>query len=219
MIDKKLLLRFCSNDKTRDSLCRPFNVSGYTYATNGHIAIRVPRMVEFDANEPINSIEEPWFKGSLKPADCRIVPKVNPEFAYEKCSVCNGSGSCRECPDCDGEGEVVFCSDSGREYNFECRLCDGNGHIPNAGDGYACSECEGTGTAPKWVLVKLGSKLIACHNLLLMHRLPDCRIAPEVTSGYNAIPFIFDGGDGMVMPARDDGRLKVVTPESMADDI
>ena len=40
------LQRFCSDDESRPSICHPFSQEKWTYATDGRLLIRVPRLAE-----------------------------------------------------------------------------------------------------------------------------------------------------------------------------
>lgn len=44
------LKRFCSTDDSRISIQAPWTHDGYTWATNGHILVRVPEMVDVPEN-------------------------------------------------------------------------------------------------------------------------------------------------------------------------
>ena len=110
MID---LMPFCSTEKTRYYLNKPFSRGEWTYATNGHICIRVARVDEWpevakapDAGKVIPSPDGIKFKalGALPiPQAVMIV-----------------------CPECNGECHSYHnCAD----YECSCERCDNDGEI------------------------------------------------------------------------------------------
>ena len=46
----KNISKFCSKDSTRSSINSPYSLGEYTYATNGHIIIRLPRIDDIKEN-------------------------------------------------------------------------------------------------------------------------------------------------------------------------
>lgn len=128
MID---LQPFCGTEETRHYLMKPFSKDGFTWATNGNIAIRVPLrhdVPEFDAKVPLK-VEMP-FKGH-EGATFKALPKVKwPESDPSKaCETCGGSGHQHDCPDCectcegcDGSGqETIMASVSVRSVLFDSK--------------------------------------------------------------------------------------------------
>jgi hypothetical protein len=108
-----LLKTFCARDRWGiTDLTRPFSRGEWTYATDGKIIVRVPRVAEvteFDAaphEEPIWPKETPQ---SFVPVLVSELPK--PEF--ERCVVCCGRGKEHDCQDCE-------CT---------CEECEGSGQI------------------------------------------------------------------------------------------
>jgi hypothetical protein len=115
-MDEKLLKLFCRLNNQRYTLERPFVIRGWKYATNGHIAIRMPT-AEADsppagANRPFPGVaglfdafpasecDTPWPSDALSPE-------------VQRCEVCDGLGAigcpnCNDaCPVCEGHGEVI----------------------------------------------------------------------------------------------------------------
>jgi hypothetical protein len=104
---------FCSKDPARYYLTEPFTQDEYTYATNGHIMVRVPKIdgvgpckshTPFNADGPLKGIDEIQFE----PFDFKL--PLDP-------------GSKGDCPDCDGRGYEHDCPDC----ECECDLCHGSG--------------------------------------------------------------------------------------------
>jgi hypothetical protein len=110
MIDLK---QFCGNDEFRSYLNEPFTQGNYTYATNGHIMVRVQKVdsvgpckskVKFDASKPLVGIERlkfETFSFSLPPDPGK----------KGTCVDCDGRGYKHDCPDC--ECTCNFCKGSG----------------------------------------------------------------------------------------------------------
>jgi len=98
MID---LQPFCGTDETRFYLMKPFTRDGHTYATNGHIMVRVEPRPEipdaekpFNQDRPLEGIEAAkFFRPSfeLPPAPAAKGP----------CTACDGRGYDHDCPDCE----------------------------------------------------------------------------------------------------------------------
>jgi hypothetical protein len=107
------LLKFCAPDDVRHYLCDLINVESWTYACNGHMVVRVPRL----AGEPdsracikvVATIEEILsFKYTqwIPVPECKFPPKMD-------CVICHATGihecSCgheHECHDCNGTGKT-----------------------------------------------------------------------------------------------------------------
>jgi hypothetical protein len=83
-----------------------------------------------------------------------------------------------------------------------CSSCNGTGrcceedHVGSI----ECDECDG-GKVPTWNGAPIGSKMIGTRYLRLMETLPGLMI--DLTGEpLECIPFVFDGGVGLVMPMR-----------------
>lgn len=109
MID---LSPFCSKEELRPFLHTPFSHGEWTYATNGHIAIRVPRRSDMpgDSNAPGEKIEAMFAAaGNL---EMRPMPRFEwPPRETSDCSACEGRGTAHTCPNCE----------------CPCQRCDGSG--------------------------------------------------------------------------------------------
>lgn len=104
MIDLK---QFCSTDKDRQSLHQPFSRGAWTYATNGHVAIRVGRQADvLDQEKPnVERLFDLHYKGDNLGVLCVEIPNV--EQLIVRCEACAGTGYEHECPTCRCECE--FC--------------------------------------------------------------------------------------------------------------
>lgn len=172
------LMPFCSEDESRDSIRNPFEQEGYTYATDGRIIIRVhqvlPDLPERLSQPPKNIRVHFTFPD---PA-ATVVPVDWTSLCQEPepltCSVCKGIGR-DQCRHCDNE--------------IECQKCDGSGKVLSA-----------------VVPVKIGEKFFDPMYLRKISRLPNIRLlnweSPGFETGKGPSGFIFDGGDGILMPMR-----------------
>lgn len=88
----------------------PFSLNGRTYATNGHICVRVPRRPDIPENKEAPNADErlPWDFSRIK-----FGPMSEPELLPDQCWRCAGRGHEHECPDC-------LC---------KCKFCDGSGKL------------------------------------------------------------------------------------------
>lgn len=182
-------------------LSTPWSVGDHSVATNGHILVRVPRRDDIPENDKAPSLET--VLASAFPSDDFIpFPAFTPAPA-EPCNDCRGIGRVTECEDCDGEGEHE-CLECGNE--TECASCQGSGvHPDRLGDAEAikCAACAGSGHRDDKCSVTLADNLhISQRYALLIADLPAARIVsvPRDPKDLRAVPFVFDGGDGLVMP-------------------
>lgn len=109
------LQRFCSTDETRHAITKPFTRGDWTYATDGRIAVRVPKLdglSDIDYAKTIDAIfSTPLTTGFMEVDTVKV-----PAEKRNTCSTCGGEGSypiniggtvekC-ECNNCDGEGKI-----------------------------------------------------------------------------------------------------------------
>lgn len=133
---------FCGNDECRHPyLMRPFTRRGYTYATNGHILVRVPPRSEIPDSEKDFRVERP-FDGIecaiFTPLPAFVVPKPDGD-----CEMCDGRGFEHSCPDC----------------QCTCWACEGSGsEVWGAGTSI---EIGGVSFAAKYLLMMQGLPGIA----------------------------------------------------------
>lgn len=102
-MDEKDLLPFCSKDETRRGITQPWSQGPYTYATNGVILIRIPR-IEYVPENPLAPHDvDRMFVGRMNPAVMYRVDEISLPLvdAATVCSECGGSG----CEDCDWTGK------------------------------------------------------------------------------------------------------------------
>jgi hypothetical protein len=104
------LQSFCSIDSNR--MDKPFSIGEYTYATNGHISIRVPRDPSVDEIDNPVAIEKAFASFNsegMRPLK-NAIPDA-PKAKQERCVLCLGTGIEHDCPEC----------------KHSCGECDGAG--------------------------------------------------------------------------------------------
>lgn len=113
-MDKINLKQFCGFDPFRPYLHEPFTVGDFTYATNGHILVRVAKV---DGAGPLKRD---------KPLNVEAVLKWHwqTEIDFYPCNLqIPKSDDPGICPECDGRGKEHDCP----ECECECVRCDGTG--------------------------------------------------------------------------------------------
>jgi hypothetical protein len=87
---------FCiSTDWGRVELEEPFSHGLFSYATNGHILIRVPRLADVTSEKGPTS--DDLFVRAQSPAEWIDVPDPGPAL-FDRCDCCGGQpGGCDEC--------------------------------------------------------------------------------------------------------------------------
>lgn len=203
MID---LQKFCSPNSWRVEFVAPFSVGKYTYATNGCICVRVPRIDGY--REPgiglnVNNIDEMMVKNQ------RMVPlpPIPPGPHYRRCHSCIGGGK-QKCGLCHGSGEVEC--DMGHMH--DCPECDGD----SSPDGI-CEECGGEEVVVQQNMpVRIGPRIINANLLRLITDFQDVQLSVE-GERETAMYFHFTGGDGVIMYMNNNWEsVPVLVPEFTA---
>ena len=190
----ELLKKFVSQNDPREYMRSPFNRGEWTYATNWHIAVRVPKIdgIATLAEKHIPELEG-LFKRTRSDNAFVALPPLPP---LEKCLMCNGTGTAYECPDCDGEGEFEHGT-----HSYCCKECNGSGQVEyGSTDVSACWHCGGTGVA-RYKPVKVGGSHFDLFYLHLIKGLPVAKFAPGA-GRMDMARFVFDGGEGILMPMK-----------------
>ena len=194
------LQKFCSKDSIRININKPFSEGIYTYATNGHIIVRVPRIEgvgEQETSDKFNPVKpEPLF-ASIPDYPYFTIPDI-PEPSFDECSKCAGTGKVKVCPECDGDGEVHF-STRYNNYDCDCETCGGDGvFVKGKGNENTCEKCDGEGKIYKRENSIASGRLYQNIYLSWLKELPECLLAetPGLAPGH----FKFTGGDGLLMP-------------------
>ena len=193
------LKKFCADeDDCRYYTHEPFSRGDYTYATEGHLIVRVPRLdlVETDrsreATKRLGEKVERMFADRNKAAELLPIPAVD-LLPITTCGDCGGTGKNAECPECDGNKEVEF-SNAYHDYEFTCETCNGTGRVEGE-----CDNCNGTGRVETFASTEVGNARFQNKYLHMIAALPNSKIAPD---GNNGAYVTFDGGEGLLMPIR-----------------
>jgi hypothetical protein len=108
------LQSFCSTEKSRPYLMSPWSHGDFTYATNGHILIRVPRLPEIAENPKAPNAEKVLAMTASQSETTPLPSFEIPASKLSACRSCKGRGTEHDCPDCacecpecDGSGQVV----------------------------------------------------------------------------------------------------------------
>lgn len=189
------LNKFCSNDEIRTNIQKPFTISDYTYATDGHIAIRVEKIKSIGEKEDSINVDKclPW---DDKIENWLPLPEYTVDIS-DNCSCCKGTKKSEECLECGGEGFLEF-ETNFNYYECECKTCVGNGYILSKNK--TCLPCRGSGIKNDIPIYFKNIKL----NMNLLERIKDL---PNIKLGTpkgesDPIKIKFDGGDGFIMPMR-----------------
>lgn len=159
---------FCDPD--RPPIARPFSAGEWTYATNGHILVRVPRRKNVAENPAAPAVEASRLLEFLRKARYKPAPKFElPEEPFEweeqfKWHRCSGSGHEHSCPNC----------------NCKCPRCNGVGIY----------------TVPNWHKTHIGKARYNSKYISWMQSLPQL----EQPYRRKPLAFRFDGGEGLLMP-------------------
>lgn len=190
-----ILKKFCAHetDNYHFNMKHPWSVGEFTYATNGHLLIKVPHLhdvpamihpIRIDNGWPTEQPEQ-WFDIPICEAPAPVV-----------CPKCKGKKPEKgKCPECRGNGIVEF-KNRYNTYEAECASCDGTGTES------VCSNCDGTGTVEVIEGLPIGCSGFSKKYLALLATLPNCKIGPVTQCG--PAWFRFDGGEGAIMPVRPD---------------
>lgn len=180
MID---LQAFCADTNFTRSfdLTQPFFRGGWQYATDGKVMIRIPAPNDLDSAE--GTAKLPPCHDLFKP----IVGNLIEWPALRYCPQCFdtgkiGCGGCRGCGECEG------CTGCGVR---KCLLC--NGREPS---GQVFSD---DGVA----VIEVGNHRVAARYDQLIRSLGNVRYEWG-RAWREPLPFVFDGGEGLVMGCRKD---------------
>jgi hypothetical protein len=175
------LEKFCYRglEPERQKLCQPFSIGEWTYATNGHVAVRVPRRTDIAENpaaptkEATTLFEEGTKRARYKPAPKSELPPLE-TCEWEEtltCLQCNGTGKQHQCPDCSCE----------------------------------CGECNGTGEVIfiRWHETTIGRACFNSKYIAWLQELPNLALGQP--HKHAPLPFRFEGGEGLLMPCKPRG--------------
>lgn len=188
------LKQFCADGNDFRGLGHPYSDGQYTYASNGHIAVRVPLREPADDGQTkigasIIRATQALFNDESLFVECGPIPACSmPNDSI--CPFCLGEGIYSKCPDCDGFGIVEY-----DEREETCDTCEGKR------TDVVCNGCNGSGKH-FFARIKLTKQIgIAWGYLRIIESLPDAQI--NLSGGAaDVIRFRFSGGLGAVMPVR-----------------
>lgn len=175
------LKQFCSSpdDSSRYDFTVPRPRNGHTYATDAKICVRVPT-------------DQPDFpRGDSKFPDCTILDWKHADIPadcwrpWPDRSLVEGKWNCTEC---NGTGQVCTCKQCGR--------------------GDECDECSGTGEAVYPAFQPVGELWIDQKYDAKIRQLPNVRCFVEGSDTAACVLFVFDGGEGIVMPIAPDFKAR-----------
>ena len=202
-MDKETLKQFCSYDNLRKEIMEPWTRGDYTYATNGKIIIRVPRISDIPENPAAPNVNRsiPWNAPVFTEASAPI-PDL-PKDQFLSCARCDGTGKNSECPECEGEGVVTW-ETKRHGYEADCEECDGFGRVAAGTKAEECNRCNGTGKIEQDIFVPVRGVSFNKKYLTLIKSLPEAILfpEPEVAGKFPPSRFAFNGGDGFVMPVK-----------------
>ena len=196
-MDIEILNKFCNKDKYRRNISTPFSIGDYTYATNGHVIIRVDKV------ESIGSVENSLNPETLLTWDHSKIKEWLPLPEYsidisDKCRYCRGTGKSEECSECEDEGFVEF-SNSHNNYEVECKTCEGFGTVVS--EDIPCDNCGESGfnlNSP----INFKDKKVNVRYLELIKDLTSIALSPA-GDPVEPIRFKFYDGCGFIMPMKD----------------
>jgi hypothetical protein len=165
------LKAFCHPERYK--LQTPFSEGDYTFATDGLMCVRVPRLEDVPEREnaPMNMLKNVFdpnpSQGAFVPLGLYEIPGLK---GNQRCEVCGGQGQhlCNKC-----------------ETLHNCGKCDGQGEV---------------GESP--IAVTIGRHRVSHLLLNRIKALPAVWIAENANSDEQGLTFRFHGGDGIVMPIR-----------------
>ena len=193
---------FCSVDETRYGLLQPFNHGPHTYATDGRVIVRVPKIEEIPDRKGLPKNPADVIPAGIGYKPVELPPNwENYQPTKLECKDCKGTGQQIKCRHCNGTGEVE-CESCGHEDN--CEHCRGSGMAPtkDQGNSVECEECDGTGEYEKPFSVALnrGAVAVDLRYLRLVMKLPG--VALTYLDELAPIRVDFDGGEGAMMTRR-----------------
>lgn len=185
------LQKFCAIIDFRSERLRPFHFRGYAYATDGRICIRIKDDSSLKLDIAHTGIDyAKVFEGE---ENCDLSIPLLP--ARIDCEHCHGTAISHDCPDCEGEGDLIASGGIG----IDCATCTGKGKVTPAPDAPFCWWCNGRGEHEDNP-VAIGDTHINRIYLAMAAELPGARIVR--VDGPSVVRINFDGGEIAVMPTR-----------------
>jgi hypothetical protein len=172
----------------------PWSCGEYSFASDGEVLVRVPRIDGFEEFNRNPDWILPTFKLPISSPEASIPEEL---LAMRKCEGCTDGRKPIPCEECEGKGQVYAHTDHNR-YDVECMSCEGGKVIPES---MVCDRCEGTGKVRCNSNVKIGELFYSATSLAKIVSLPSLRF---FQGNERAARFEFDGGDGLIAGSRMD---------------
>jgi len=212
MMTIERLRDFCSVDETRWELLSPFTQGEHSFATDGRLVVRVPRL-EGVSTEPRKADAAKLFlpdRGRLPVVEFPPRWQALPEL-WDECQSCGGTAKQKErvkCAECDGTGSVT-CGECGNDH--DCGKCRGEGDVPGRPE-VPCEDCDGLGKIEVCtpVLGMPGEVGFNDRYLRRVFSLPGVVMRHDPAEAMEPAYFTFEGGDGLLMPMRIVDEKRVV---------
>jgi hypothetical protein len=180
---------FCgANEILRSWMMEPFSIGEWTYATNGHIAVRVTRRPDVPENADAT---DPGQKIFAKTIGIECAHSIGLELPPERQETCSK---------CDGDGEDGFIS--------ECEDCDGRGYTSSDDD--LSVEVRGAPFAAHYMRM-----IFALPNVKISDPITFAFENPIHGHG-SMLAFSFDGGEGRLMGLKKPYRIHIRKGETFA---
>ena len=198
----KDIQKFCCVADPRSALRQLIRLGEYIYATNGHIAIRIPDDKSLEASDGEETAKYARHIDNFitKGRQLHFAPFAPDLPSAEPCLVCSGVGMVCVCSECDGDGEFDYGT-----HLYECKECDGSGAVQGVHPDTHCWNCDGLGEAPAVSLDYLNG-VMAVRYARLIASLPGVEFAWSPELNDEELPrmghFRFEGGEGALMPMR-----------------
>jgi hypothetical protein len=185
MITKALMQEFCSIDRRRPKLSRPWTRNQFTYASDGLVCIRVPVLEDVESDSDAYDTEHLFQNLNVK-GEQRALPYLREDWGW-----------CRECSNC-SNGFCNSCRDTGKvdfEYVFNGRFYTKFLACPVCEDGDC--KCKGSGVDRDERPVLIDRLWVKAYLVRKLSLLSCCRLVGSDTGGPATV--IFDGGFGVVI--------------------
>ncbi len=193
MIEK--LKKFCGDPNYNEKIGAPWSAGEFSYATNGFILVRVPRLAGIPERENTVNLKT-LMDLNPEPEEGYVEAPGIADLAIPECPRCKGKETSPElCEECDGAG-VVTLGNRYHDYECTCQTCGGDGEHGR------CSKCRSTGYLidSEDTVVEIAGALFKKVNILnLTREFGKLQVAPPCPRG-KASWMRFPGGQILTMP-------------------
>jgi hypothetical protein len=201
-VNLEQLRTFCTTDDTRVNLLFPYTIGEFSYASDGRMMVRIPKI---ETDEPIPGPQSsPRLFPTHRTAAAELPPGWQELHGEEnECEGCKGSGQRYPhtmCPDCKGEGTIT-CEEC--DHERECRNCHSTGTITDTTEALlTCLDCDGVGRWEDTVAISVSRGVTYVSNQILKKvvALPGWKLFLPREGKGEALHFTFEGGEGLIMP-------------------